>query len=427
VAAVIVLLPFGYVSVPGLGMSLLFVAMAAPAALAVRAVVMGEEVIPASVVLLGLGLGVVSGLLSLAAGVDPDGAVPLVVISLLTVGYAVGIALAYRPGLERAALDLLVVVGGVIAGMALASAGSLEAVEGGSVISGRLTGPFAQPNELGMACAALLPVAVVCLVTAESRRLVIVLGVATSALVMAWAMSMSRGAWIGGIASLVCLAICEPRTRRALSGIGAALAATCVIAVLAPRNTALLGVIGARLDSLGDPTQNQYDARPQIWEEAWRQATERPWFGVGPGGFPVAATDSASAVSSYDADHPHNLLLTILAERGTIGLAVGVLVVAGCVLAIRRHVLADTSFNAVAASLRSRSVAVVAGLVAVAVHCMFDMPLRNPIVSALVWTLLGMAVVAETAGRLHETREVPGTPGPRRPSPTREHEMSTTW
>jgi hypothetical protein len=42
-------------------------------------------------------------------------------------------------------------------------------------------------------------------------------------------------------------------------------------------------------------------------------------------------------------------------------------------------------------------VAVLAALAAVAVHGAFDMPLRNPIVSGLVWTLLGAAVVVETA------------------------------
>ena len=40
----------------------------------------------------------------------------------------------------------------------------------------------------------------------------------------------------------------------------------------------------------------------------------------------------------------------------------------------------------------------VMALVAVAAHGVFDMPLRNPIVSGLVWTLLGMAMVAETTG-----------------------------
>ncbi|GAA1525534.1 O-antigen ligase family protein [Nocardioides humi] len=397
VAAVMVVLPFGDVGVPVLGMSLVYVAMALPALLALGALARDEAVLPASGVLLGLGLCAAGGVVSTAVGVRPPDGVTLVVISFLTLGYAVGVSFAYRPGLERDGPDLLVLVGGVVAVMTLVSAGSLEAAEGGSVINGRLTGPFAQPNELGIFCAALLPIAVACLVTTPSRRRLAVLGIATACLAMAWAMSMSRGAWIGGIAALVCLAIAEPRTRRALAGIGAAVVATCAAALVLPTSTAVLGALGARLRSLQDPSQNQYDDRPLIWAEAWRQATTHPWFGVGPGGYPVAAGDSTSAISSYGAQHPHDLLLTVLAERGAIGLGFGAVVVAGCVIAARRHALAGPAVDVGGSLLRTRSMAVIAALVAVAVHCVFDMPLRNPIVAGLVWTLLGMAVVAETA------------------------------
>ncbi|NHA01047.1 hypothetical protein G5V59_17270 [Nocardioides sp. W3-2-3] len=64
-------------------------------------------------------------------------------------------------------------------------------------------------------------------------------------------------------------------------------------------------------------------------------------------------------------------------------------VLVGCFLVVRRRVLRPDAGS-------PAGVAVVAALVAVAVHCLFDMPLRNPIVSGLVWTLLGLAIVAET-------------------------------
>ncbi len=396
VGAVIVLLPVGDTNVPGLGLPLIYVAMLVPAGLAVRSLVRDEARVPPSLVLLGSGLGLVAGMVSAAVGIVPDRSVHLVVVSFITLGYAVAVLLAFRPGLDVVGTDLLVVVGGVVAALALTSAGQLQAVEGGSVVVGRLTGPFVQPNELGLFCAALLPLALACVVTTVRAGRKAVLWLAAACLAVACVMSMSRGAWLGAGAALVLLAVCEPTTRRVLAAVGLAIATTCATALAVPPGTAVLGVLGSRIRSLSDPTQNQYDDRPLTWAEAVRQAGEHPWFGVGPGGFHEAATDSASAVSAQAPDHAHNLLLTVLTDRGVVGVALGLVVVVGCVVAARRHLSARAGRDRVATVLGTRSVAVVASLAAVAVHGAIDMPLRNPIVSGLVWTLIGMVMVAET-------------------------------
>lgn len=396
VGGAIVLLPFGDISVPVVGLRLTYVAMSVPAALALRHLVRDEARLPSSLVFAGLALGLASGVLSAAVGVDPHHSIRFVIVSVITFGYGLAVAQAYRPTLEVDGLDLLVVVGGVVAAMALASAGSLHAVNSGNVVAGRLTGPFSQPNELGQFCAALLPVAVGCLVTSASRRRTAVLAVAAVLLAAACVLSMSRGSWIGALAALTFLAICDPSTRRTLGAVGSALLGICVAAMVLPTSTALLGVLGSRIRTLGDPTQNQYDDRPLIWGEAWRQATDHPWLGVGPGGFPAAASSSTSAVSADPPDHPHDLVLTVLAERGVIGLALGAVVVAGCLLAVRRVLFAVPHLGTAATVLRTRSLAVIAALAAVLVHGAFDVPLRNPIVAGLVWTLLGMAIVVES-------------------------------
>ena len=396
VGAVVVLLPFGDTSVPGLGLPLSYVAMMVPAGLALRSLVRDEARVPPSLVLLGSGLGLVAGMVSAAVGIVPDRSVQLVVVSFITLGYAVAVVLAFRPGLEVDGTDLLVVVGGVVAALALTSAGQLQAANGGSVVVGRLTGPFAQPNELGLFCAALLPLALACAVTTVRAGRKAVLWPAAACLAAACVMSMSRGAWLGAGAALVLLAAYVPTTRRVLAAVGLAIATTFVTALTVPPGTAVLGVLGSRIRSLGDPTQNQYDDRPLTWAEAVRQAGEHPWFGVGPGGFHEAATDSASAVSAQAPDHAHNLLLTVLTDRGVVGVALGLVVVAGCVVAARRHLAARVGRDRAATVLGIRSVAVVASLAAVAVHGAIDMPLRNPIVSGLVWTLIGMVMVAET-------------------------------
>lgn len=397
VGAVVVLLPFGSVGVPVAGLSLAYVAMAVAGLMALVILVRNERPVPGSVVLLALSLGVAGGVVSATSGVDPDASITLVVISLITLGYAFAVAFAYRPGLEVVGLDLVVVVGGVIAATALASAGSIQAAEGGNVVNGRLTGPFAQPNELGVFCAALLPLAVACAVTAGSRRRTAVLALAAACLAAASVLSMSRGAWIGSAAALLVLAVCVPATRRALTATALALGGISVAALVLPSSTPVLGVFGLRMRSLGDPTQNQYDDRPLIWGEAWRQASEHPWWGIGPGAFPQAASDAVSRVSAEPADHPHDLLLTILAERGVIGVGLATVVVVGCAASIRRWLRAHDRLDPAGRVLQARGLAVLAGLAAVMVHGAFDMPLRNPIVSGLVWTLLGAAVVVETS------------------------------
>lgn len=412
VGAAIVLLPFGDTGVPVAGLSLSFVAMAVPALMALVILVRDEAPLPGSLVLLGLSLSVAAGVVSAASGIDPDRSVTLVVISLITVGYAFAIAFAHRPHLEDTGLELLVVVGGVVAVLALTSAGSIEAAEAGNVVSGRLTGPFAQPNELGVFCAALLPLAVACAVTARSRRRTTLLGICAACLAAACVLSMSRGAWIGSLFGLVALAVCAPVTRRALGTVAAALAGTVVAALVLPSSTPVLGVFGLRMRSLGDPTQNQYDDRPLIWGEAWRQATEHPWWGIGPGAYQQAASDAVSRVSARPADHPHDLPLTILAERGMVGVGLAVVVVVGCALTARR-LMRRTDQGPTDRGRRARGLAVLAGLVAVAVHGTFDMPLRNPIVSGLVWTLLGAAVVADlTSKRALPAGPVPATRTP---------------
>lgn len=405
VGAAVALLPVGDVGVPVVGLSLSFVAMAVPALMALVILVRDEAPVPSSLVLLGLSLSVVAGVVSAASGVDPTRSITLVVISLITIGYAFAVAFAHRPGLEVDGLDLLVVAGGVVAVMALASAGSIEAAEAGNVVNGRLTGPFAQPNELGVFCAALLPLAVACAVTGGSRRRRAVLGVSAACLAAACVLSMSRGAWIGCVAALVVLAVCAPATRRALGTVAAALAGAVVAALVLPTSTPVLGVFGLRMRSLGDPTQNQYDDRPLIWGEAWRQATEHPWWGIGPGAYQRAATDAVSRVSARPADHPHDLPLTILAERGMVGVGLAVVVVFGCALAARRLMRRADRPSPADVVRRTRGLAVFAGLAAVAVHGTFDMPLRNPIVAGLVWTLLGAAVVVDVTTRHPRTTE----------------------
>jgi len=395
VALSIALLPFGGTFVAG--QSIASLALVVPAGLAVWLLVTDERPVPGSILLLGLALGIVSSLVAAAGGVNPESGFNRVIVGFVALGYATAIAMAYRPGLERDALDYLSLVSGAVSIKALTAAGSLEASVGGWVVDGRLTTPFAQPNELGIFCAMMLPVAVTCLVLARSRTRKTLLAVASAAIAAALLLSMSRGGWIGATVALTAVAAVLPSTRRLLAAVGASTAATCLLALVLPPTTPLLGLLGIRLRSLGDTGANEYDARPLIWGEAWRQISERPWLGVGPDGYRVAATDSVSTISSYGADHAHDIYLAVLVERGVVGLAAGAVVLAGASVALLRHFRRIRLAGPGAAPGSAYAVAVLAGLFAVLVHGVFDVPLRNPIVYGFVWTLLGMAVAAECA------------------------------
>lgn len=395
VALSIALLPFGGTFVAG--QSIASLALVVPAGLAVWLLVTDERPVPGSILLLGLALGIVSSLVAAAGGVNPESGFNRVIVGFVALGYATAIAMAYRPGLERDALDYLSLVSGAVSIKALTAAGSLEASVGGWVVDGRLTTPFAQPNELGIFCAMMLPVAVTCLVLARSRTRKTLLAVASAAIAAALLLSMSRGGWIGATVALTAVAAVLPSTRRLLAAVGASTAAACVLALVLPPTTPVLGLLGIRLRSLGDTGANEYDARPLIWGEAWRQISERPWLGVGPDGYRVAATDSVSTISSYGADHAHDIYLAVLVERGVVGLAAGAVVLAGASVALLRHFRRIRLAGPGAAPGSAYAVAVLAGLFAVLVHGVFDVPLRNPIVYGFVWTLLGMAVAAECA------------------------------
>ncbi len=394
IAVVIVLLPFGAIDVPGIGISVVLAAMLVPAGAAAVAVLLGELRPRRSVLLAGLLLCVVSAILSTAGSADRSGSLTLAVVAVLALGYATAIVLAESDVSEVGGwLPLATPIGGAISVWALSSAGSIMSTEGGGVITGRLQGPFAQPNELGVFCAAMLPIGVIAVVTATTRAGFSIQLVSTLAIGAAWVMSMSRGAWIGGCLALVIVAVFSPTTRRWLALALVSVIGFLMVALTAPPAAGTLGALGSRLRSFSDASNNPYDDRPAIWAEAWRQAGEHPWFGVGPGGFPAAAGESASSVSVQPPLHPHNLLLTVLAERGVVGLAAAGLVVIGCIIVMVRA----WQWYAQGLGLDSAwRIAAVSGLVAIAAHGVVDMPLRNPIVAALTWTLLGYTAVSET-------------------------------
>ncbi len=279
----------------------------------------------------------------------------------------------------------------LIAVLALPEAAQQQARFGGAVVSGRVTGVFAQPNEFGLFVAMALMIA---LASVPGRRPTARVFARTSVVVLiaALAVSLSRGAWLGALAGTAGLALLLPTVRRAvLRTVPIAVLLVAVATAVAP-DQPQLRILTARVLTITEGAENPYDERPAIYAEALRLTADSPWTGQGPGTFPVASASSIREGESGEAKHAHNALLTVAAETGLLGLvAVLGLTVAVLIAVVRtaqqvRH-QALPSAQAVAGAG--------AALLVVVGHGLIDYPLRNPVIFLLIWLLVGLVFAAE--------------------------------
>lgn len=282
-------------------------------------------------------------------------------------------------------LGALVLVAGGIATHAVLTVGTLRAYQGGSLVSGRIEGVFAQPNELGGFCAMTLLVAAGLAFGARTQRGRVLASVAWLALLGGLTLSLSRGSWIGAVAGTVFLVIVLPAARRTalLLGVPIVLLAA-LLGAFGVENTQLR-VVGERAQSIS--TLSRYDERGAIWREARRQIVDDPVTGQGPGSFPVASRRFTSVSSQVSATHAHDLLLTFAAEAGLPAVFfllafVGALVGAGRRAARRARAADDFRDRAVVAGVS-------AALIAFLTQGIFDYTLRTTVLSLTVWSLVG--------------------------------------
>lgn len=270
-------------------------------------------------------------------------------------------------------------------GVAAVSGGaSFQSQSGGEVVSGRLSGAFSHPNQLGLFSAICIALAVGLGFGARTRERRAAASIAAVLGVVPLLLSLSRSSWIGcGLALLYFLVILR-EARRALvfAAIPIALAAS-VVGSFAPTGTEVQ-VVGERASVLLE--LSPYDQRSEIYEEALRQLRENPLVGEGPGNFPAASAREEFADATVRADHAHNLWLTWAAEGGV---PAAVLVIA---LMVAVAVAAHRARRAAAVRSR-RDHAVIAGIVAALLAVVgqgfFDYLLRNAVLFMIVWALVG--------------------------------------
>ena len=290
----------------------------------------------------------------------------------------------------RWVIGSLTAVSAAIAVLGLTNLGNIDIVLGGAVAEGRLNGAFDDPNQLGAFAAMTLFPALMMIGASRSHRGRVLSAVAVALIGGALLLSLSRGAWIGVACGLLFLVMTVREFRRVLLGIGIpTILLAAALGAFAP-DTPQIQVVQARLESF--TVLSPYDARSQIWAEGWRELSEDPLTGVGPGSFPVASLRSGSGTATVFAEHAHSILFTWGAETGIPGLIAIFGLAVSVAVAGRRAVRA--------AAMRGRRddrillSGIAAGLISVVAHGVFDYNLRNMVIHLTVWALIGTILAA---------------------------------
>ena len=132
--------------------------------------------------------------------------------------------------------------------------------------------------------------------------------------------------------------------------------------------------------------------RPAWWRESLRLAEDRPLVGSGAGTFAIArkrVREDASSVSE-----PHSVPLQLLADLGAVGLGLGLLVIGGAIVGVRRGVRRAQERE------RPAAVALACLVLAYGVHALVDYDLDFLAVTAPMLVALGGLLAL---GRPHTT------------------------
>jgi O-antigen ligase len=288
----------------------------------------------------------------------------------------------------RRIVGLMLVGGLAVCLTAVPQLSSVRGSAGGAVVAGT-TGIFSEHNQLGGFAAPVLMMSLGLFLGARNRWSRVGAAVTGAVALVVVALALSRGAYLGVALGSVFMLAVLPQARRALQVAILPLLCSAALLIAVAARSPQVSLVIERLQSFTAPSQNPYDARPQIWAEALRQIQAHPWTGVGPGNFPVVAMQAASGVKYTQPDHAHNVLLTMAAEAGLP--AVAIMVLLGLVWT-------RLLFRAIRSFPDRHDSAVLGGLCAsVAAFVgqgLVDFTLRSPILLLLLCTCVGLSLAA---------------------------------
>lgn len=399
ILAVLAVFPVGFTPLPGLPLDLVQGTIVAVSVLvAIRRIGAADRVIAWSPAYWWVVALLAWTLLGTASATDPDLALRRLLVTSAQLLFGAAIVAACRTR-----TDVRLVVAGlvfVVAAVGLTTLGGSRHVRtdfGGAVVTGRASAMFSEPNQLGSFSAVGAVVGIGLTLGLRDRRHRLAAGAATTVVVLALLLSLSRGAWIGFAAGILVLAVSVRRARRALAvGTLVLFAVALTYGALRPQSPEV-HVVGARFKSFTGE-KNPYDDRPTIWAEGRRQVLEDPLTGQGLGNFPLVARRSTSESHTAFPPHAHNLFLNWAAETGLPGVA--------CIAGFGVHLaaLARQALRRMRGDGRGRDAALLAGLaggaLAVVGQGFVDYTLWSTVVFTQLWAVLGaLAALVELERR----------------------------
>jgi putative inorganic carbon (HCO3(-)) transporter len=302
----------------------------------------------------------------------------------------------------RKLIGVLLAVGVGVCAFGVITASSIKAEFGAAVVENRAQAIFDQPNDFANFAGVILMLAIGVSLGGRAKSTRRAAAVVIPICVGALALSLSRGSWIGTTFGSVLLLFVLPAARRA--ALRVALPSLIAVAVVIPLlpSTGPLEVVNQRLHTMLNPTSNPYDARPLIYQEAFREINQDPLTGQGPGNFPDSSRRTGSLTQHFGAVHAHDVLLTMAVEIGlpAVLLLIGMTIALGLLLldAVRR--LPDPKDRALVAGIG-------AALFFQVGQGIIDFNLRNHLLFILVWSLVGMLLVVRRARYQPEEERLP--------------------
>lgn len=326
---------------------------------------------------------------------------------ILAAWLAISIAAVVRTPKQLHAVLICVLVGAsIVAATGLQGGFNQSGAFDASIVDNRAMGVFSQPNEYGLYCSMLwaFSLGVACLCQGWAR---IVGALCSIVSVAGLAASFSRGSWLGAVVAAIAMAVLVPQTRRpqaiVLISVVTVLGASLVLVPYWRLPSLLL----SRFVSIFNGESNPYDNRPALMTEGFREWGENLIFGVGPNMYPVESQTINSATRTLEGQHAHNLIVTMGAEQGIVGLiALGLFVAAivGAVRAARRIAVPKGLPRPHHIPLGAAvTLAAMGGMIAISAAGLVDYPLRNALTRSTTWMLIGLLLAGQRCLRAQDS------------------------
>lgn len=373
-------------------MSALVVALAAWEVLLSR-----HSLLPASTASIAASLWSLGIVASVAFSAEPGRAAVLGTWQILAAWTAIAVGFLARTPSRLSATLAAVLAGAIVVALTGLRQGlSTQGAFNGTVVEGRATGIFSQPNEYGLYCAMVwsFSLALACLSRGYIRWLAIICAVASLG---GLAASFSRASWTGALLAAVVMAFLIPQTRRPQAIGLATIVGLLGIALVAVPYWNLPSLLVSRLTSIVGGQSNPYDNRPALMAEGVREWGQNVWLGIGPNMYPIESRTLQSPTRTLEGQHAHNLVLTIGAEQGLVGLLAVGLFAAAVISAFRgaRRVAVLDAAPQRCPLGAAVSLSATAALVALLGAGIVDYPLRNAMTRATMWLLVGLTLAGQ--------------------------------